>query len=434
MQDALQSAILAFRVKRNASSLTQFSTTQTDLSMRTNTANSILTLLLILTLATMLAACGGDNAAEETVIVPQPTWTPTATSVQLVNIDVTATPKPVDTPTPAPVQPTSTPTPAPSARAIITEDETGIYAGPADTHPRLDTAKKGEAFVITGKNSDGTWWQIDYNGQTGWLSGKQVQVEHAEDIAVAENIPTPPPAATPTPKPVSAKVIITAPQANLRKGPGTTHPKMGVVKKGQEFPILGKNKAGDWWQIDYNGKTAWVYNTLVRVENADGVKVAQNIPTPPPAPTRAPAPTATNTPPPPPPDPCASIGGDGCKWHIRSGPAFAPNGYGLKLTFGFVHGGRGDEPQGSYFVWLEKNGAKLPIPDSVRSWSGDMRQGPNGPYNYEYSVGTGDIPDRRLEGCYVGWVLDGNGERDSHNFEFCVPDGQGEVWILFDQS
>ncbi|HHB89784.1 MAG TPA: hypothetical protein ENK60_00590 [Anaerolineae bacterium] len=63
-----------------------------------------------------------------------------------------------------------------------------------------------------------------------------------------------------------------------------------------------------------------------------------------------------------------------------------------------------------------------------------MRNGPNGPYNYEYSVGLNDIPDKRLDGCYVGWVLDGNGQRDSQNFEFCVPEGQGEVWILFDQN
>ncbi len=63
-----------------------------------------------------------------------------------------------------------------------------------------------------------------------------------------------------------------------------------------------------------------------------------------------------------------------------------------------------------------------------------MRQGPNGPYNFEYTIGVGDIPDKTLEGCYVGWVLDGNNERDSQNFQFCVPAGQGEVWMLFDQS
>jgi hypothetical protein len=244
---------------------------------------------------------------------------------------------------------------------------------------------------------------------------------------------TPPPPPTDTPAPV-AKVIVTAPQANLRQGPSTSHPKAGVVKQGDEFVILGKNPAGDWWQIQVNGQPAWIYDNLVRTENADGVQVAEAIPTPPPAATQPPPPPPTATPKPAAPDPCANIGGDGCKWHLRGGPAFAPNTFGLKLTFGFVHGGRGDEPQGSYFVWVEKNGAKLPISDSVRSVAGDMRHGPNGPYNYEYSIGTGDLPDKNIAGCYTGWVLDGNGERDSHNFQFCVPEGQGEVWMLFDQS
>ena len=244
----------------------------------------------------------------------------------------------------------------------------------------------------------------------------------------------PPPPPTDTPAPQVAKAVVTAPQANLRKGPGTTHPKAGVVKQGDEFVVLGKNPAGDWLEIQVNGQPAWIFSNLVRVENPDVVEVSEIIPTPPPAPTQPPPPPPTATPKPAAPDPCAGIGGDGCKWRIRGGPSFAPNTFGLKLTFGFVHGGRGDEPQGSYFVWLEKNGVKLPIPDSVRSVAGAMRSGPNGPYNYEYSIGLSDLPDGKIEGCYVGWVLDGNGERDSQNFQFCAPDGQGEVWILFDQS
>lgn len=148
---------------------------------------------------------------------------------------------------------------------------------------------------------------------------------------------------------------------------------------------------------------------------------------PPAAPTNTPVPAAA--------DPCANIGGDGCKFRAAGGPAFAANSGGeLKLTFAFVHSGRGDEAQGSYFVWLEKEGiGKLPVTDSVRSWTGDKRQGPNGPYNYEYKLGL-DAVGGNVAGCYFGWVLDGNGERDSQNFRFCVPEGQGEVWMRFDQA
>jgi hypothetical protein len=39
-----------------------------------------------------------------------------------------------------------------------------------------------------------------------------------------------------------------------------------------------------------------------------------------------------------------------------------------------------------------------------------------------------------VAGHYTIWVKDGNGERDSQNFTFTVPDGQGEVWLIFDQN
>ena len=64
-----------------------------------------------------------------------------------------------------------------------------------------------------------------------------------------------------------------------------------------------------------------------------------------------------------------SIGGDGCKWRVTGGPGTADNGGSeLKLQLLFIHSGvDGGQPQGSYFVVMEKGGQRLPIPDSVRS-------------------------------------------------------------------
>ncbi len=169
---------------------------------------------------------------------------------------------------------------------------------------------------------------------------------------------------------------------------------------------------------------------------------ATPVPAPPtatPRPVVVAPPTAAPTQPPAPPASgdaaeCANLGGDGCKFRQRGGPTTVNNGGGeLKLTLAFIHSGR-NEAQGSYFVWLEKEGVgKLPVSDSVRSWTGDMRSGPSGLYNYEYKLGLEPLGGS-VAGCYVIWVLDGNGQRDSLNYRFCVPDGQGEVWIEFDQG
>lgn len=155
-------------------------------------------------------------------------------------------------------------------------------------------------------------------------------------------------------------------------------------------------------------------------------------PTARPQPTAAPAPTAT----PAALDPCVGIGGDGCKWRVTGGPATADNGgMDLKMQLLFIHSGvSGGQPQGSYFVVLEKDGVKLPVPDSVRSIALNASQGPLGRYNYEYALGVDKLPGNTVAGNYTLWVLDGNGERDSRNVTFSITPNQGLLWIQFDQG
>ncbi len=254
-------------------------------------------------------------------------------------------------------------------------------------------------------------------------------------------------APTDTPAPAAAQLTVTGGAAiNVRQGPGTDYAIVGTVSNGMTFDILGKNPAGDRFQICcVNGEQVWIFGTLAQVENSQLVAVAQNIPALPPTNTPAPVvaapPTATPEPaaPPPPPaasDACAGIGGDGCKFKVTGGPRFGDNGgQELKLQFFFIHSGvDGGQPQGSYFLWLEKDGQKLPISDSVRSISLQRSEGSLGAYNYEYKLGASSLPGGKVAGNYVGWVLDGNGERDSQNFSFTVPEGQGEVWLQLDQG
>ncbi len=50
---------------------------------------------------------------------------------------------------------------------------------------------------------------------------------------------------------------------NVRGGPGTYYPIVGSAWPGEEFLIIGKNFAGDWWQINYEGSPSWIYAPLV---------------------------------------------------------------------------------------------------------------------------------------------------------------------------
>lgn len=116
--------------------------------------------------------------------------------------------------------------------------------------------------------------------------------------------PTEPPTATPEPptptpeaKPVA--VVSGSAQVNVRSGPGTAYPQLGSVARGAELEIVGRNAAGDWWQVCcVNGQPAWIVARLVTVRNAEAVPVAANIPPPPVQPTRPPAPRPAPTQPP----------------------------------------------------------------------------------------------------------------------------------------
>lgn len=123
------------------------------------------------------------------------------------------------------------------------------------------------------------------------------------------------PTATPTQRPM---VTINS-DMNVREGPGTNYPVIGTVSSGQQFPITGKNPAGDWWKINYNGRDGWVFGQLVSPTNAKHVQIAIVIPTPPstPKPTSTPRPRPTRTRRPAPTATTATIRTTVDSWRVR---------------------------------------------------------------------------------------------------------------------
>jgi SH3-like domain-containing protein len=357
-------------------------------------------LLVLMLLATLLSGCGilfgGSEEAEPTPTSAPRTVVPTFTPTPV--LPATATPEPL-------VQPTQVVTVA--AVAGVTNVVTGTQAV-------TDSAPMTATEAVTGTTA----------------------VTAAAPVAAA-------PAVTPSLK-VETDIV------NVRSGPGTTYGLVGTANLGEVFEIKGRNADGSWYQICcINGQQGWVNAELTDEDNEELAPVVAAPAAPQPvaaAPTQAPAaaapapaaePTATPAPAPAPAaDACAGIGGDGCKFKLRGGPSFANNGGGeLKLQLAFVHSGvDGGQPQGSYFVWVEKDGQKLPISDGTRSIALESMQGAMGKYNYEVKVPRDQLPGGNVAGNYQIWVLDGNGERDSQTFSFGVPEGQGEVWMLFDQG
>ena len=272
---------------------------------------------------------------------------------------------------------------------------------------------------------------------------ERLAILEATDTPTATPTPSPTSPPTPTPTPTSQSPTVTISRAmNVRAGPGTNYPILGQASPGEQYPISGKNPAGGWWQIIYGGQYAWLYSPLVTATNPELVQVAPVIPAPPPTPI----PTATPVPPTPvptpvpqaPSDPCAGIGGDGCKFRLRNTDLRNNGGSELKLFIGFVHEGRGDEVQGiggSYYVELHKDGVQVSAVNNSTRGGNSTHRGPQGnKYNYLKALPLSQLPGGNVAGNYTIFVRDGNGERDSQNYYFSVPGGNGEVWLIFAQN
>jgi uncharacterized protein YraI len=129
---------------------------------------------------------------------PTATPLPTATPSPAPSPTITVSPTPTTAPTQLPT-PTSTPTPA--GRAQI-NGNSNVRAGPGLAYDSIGAVLAGQRFAILGRDAGATWWQIDFAGLVGWVAAQGVSVEHAENVAVATNIPTPrPPTATVPPAP-----------------------------------------------------------------------------------------------------------------------------------------------------------------------------------------------------------------------------------------
>ena len=186
----------------------------------------------------------------------------------------------------------------------------------------------GATLTITGRSADGVWFAAYLaDGTAGWVPAAQVRVfgDAAELEVVQESLgpavvatliaqasqpqtpitlasPTPAapsatapaadpsadstaadpaaaptsaapsaadPAAAPAAAPSAAEITgpaltVTVEGANLRAGPGTGYPVVGVLYREESAALLGRNQAGDWLQLQRPDGPAWIFAPLVR--------------------------------------------------------------------------------------------------------------------------------------------------------------------------
>lgn len=100
------------------------------------------------------------------------------------------------------VRPTSTPVPV--VPFITITRPMNLRRGPGTNYSIVRVAEEGERFDITGRNSNGSWWRIDVEGENAWVYASYVTATNADRI---RSVPTPiPPRPTATAVPQSSSL------------------------------------------------------------------------------------------------------------------------------------------------------------------------------------------------------------------------------------
>ena len=171
----------------------------------------------------------------------------------------------------------------------------------------------GQLFLVTGLQAfSGTGNSTSSGGTDALLLPPTARPSLTPSLTPATNTPAPQPTQPPGPKPTDTPIPATAtplpPTAvivqkviNVRSGPGVIYNAIGVARQDERYLVTGQFPPGDWLRIDYNGKTGWLFRSLVTLEGAvDQIPPVTDIPatptfTPSPTPTDTPTPTLTPT-------------------------------------------------------------------------------------------------------------------------------------------
>ncbi len=244
-------------------------------------------------------------------------------------------------------------------------------------------------------------------------------VNMAPPAAVDTPLPTELPAAEPAPTaaPTAAppRLVVSSPLVNVRAGPGTEFPVVTTIERGQEFDIVGKNAAGDWWRFCcVNEEPAWVIDELVEADGAvDTVPVSDAVAQVPPTATpaqvatpqpaapqpAAPQPEVPAEPAPTEPPPAPAFG-----FELQNAEQFPEN----KLVRVFLYVFDSEQALGGYSVRVTKDGAELPV--SATSVGGQPSLSwPIADARQRFQNMKVEFPGVQAPGTWVVQLVDGGG-------------------------
>jgi uncharacterized protein YraI len=178
-------------------------------------------------------------------------------------------------PAPLTQAPSETPLPPPSPPTVapvegITSTQINVRAEPSTSSSVVGMIPGNTKVEITGKDPDGSWWQINYEQGVdgkGWVTAQYVATTGTPEVPVIGGE---------TATPESENIAVIQQQLNVRSGPGTGFNSLGTLDTQAVVSLTGKDPNGAWLQIDFpagpEGR-GWVNAAFVRATGVENLPI-----------------------------------------------------------------------------------------------------------------------------------------------------------------
>lgn len=139
---------------------------------------------------------------------------------------------------------------AASTKLTLTEN-VNIRTAATTSAPVITTLKKGT--TVTAVKKAGSWYEIRYQSKKAFITSSYVKAAKAKK--------------TTTKLTTTTTYITNTTGVNIREQANTTSKKVGKLAKNAVVSV--KKKMGDWYQIVYNKKTAYVHASLITAKKTN---------------------------------------------------------------------------------------------------------------------------------------------------------------------
>ena len=163
------------------------------------------------------------------------------------------------------VLPSEEPTPTVEVKPELTVDAAGIEVriGPGNKYYSLGKAALGAVYEVTGHNGSQSWWQIDFDGDLGWLPDSVV-TRNEVPVGAASSLPLDPPSAAFSMAPSTGKAPLDIHFLDESTGDPTFNT-WYIIPEGGNASQLGGGE-----EITYEFASAGNYTIKLYVENEWG--------------------------------------------------------------------------------------------------------------------------------------------------------------------